>query len=182
MKISPDDYEEILDHLINELDEGSEFIIYSTEHPVSKDDLVSFSNARDMIEYLKGNTTGQDAHEYLPMRTVCWAMSEALENKSLILESSGLIDIEAMVNAYHKRLEEDFANRPPINVGDSSGLSNVSGDGNSINKDQSKDDEDLYAPLKRAIGKDKGSEGNQVAKDESLLTKYRKGQGNGMGL
>lgn len=50
-------------------------------------------------------STDLDKYQYLSVRSVYRTMSQALNDKSLLIESQGLIDIGVMVSEYYRRLE-----------------------------------------------------------------------------
>jgi hypothetical protein len=107
MKIHPNDFEDILlDIKKQRWDHRNEFVTFLDNTAIGREDLVGFPSAYEAQEFCYENSTDYDQYSYLSTRSVYRAMSEALQNKSLMVESNGLIDIGAMVSAYYIRLEQ----------------------------------------------------------------------------
>lgn len=110
MDIYLNEYKQILDHLVKERWEGMEYVTFLTgSGPVSKEGLFTFIDHYEAQEYCSDNSTDLDAYAYLPIRSVYRCMSEALEDKSLLVEKDGVVDISAMVDLHYERLSEKAA-------------------------------------------------------------------------
>lgn len=105
MTITHDDFDSLLRYMINERNEGNEYVAYpATNSIISKEDLSCFNSSYDAAEFCYENSTDLDRFHYMAIRSVYRAMAEARQDSNLIVEKNGLIDIETMVNTRYNRL------------------------------------------------------------------------------
>ncbi|HRN55635.1 MAG TPA: hypothetical protein PLL71_04255 [Agriterribacter sp.] len=107
MKISPDDFDDILRCLIQERNNGNEYVAFWGDGRITRDELACFSTQYDAAEFCYENSTDLDSYYYMSVRSAYRTMSEAQRDKSLMVESNGLIDIAAMVIARYERLSPE---------------------------------------------------------------------------
>ncbi len=117
MKINLADYQAVFDHVKQKRWEGNEYVAFLDDNSrLSREELSFFTNSYDVQEFCYEMSTDLDHYDYLSVRSVYRTMEEALRDKSLLIESRGLLDIGAMVSKYHRRLEvADLANNQIIN-------------------------------------------------------------------
>jgi len=108
MKIYAHDFEETLRFLAKQRNDGNEFIAFLEDDiAIYSETFVCMPTEYDVREYCYENSTDHDRYDFLATRSAYRAMSEALQNQSYMIEKNGLVDIAAMVGAYHRRLEEE---------------------------------------------------------------------------
>lgn len=106
MKIRVSDYKEILDYLVEQRWAGNEIVAFLDDSAaVNKDELAFFDTAYDAKEYCYEMSTDIDFYSSLGIRSAYRVMSEALQDDSLLIKNSGLIDVGAMVQAKYQRIE-----------------------------------------------------------------------------
>lgn len=115
MKISPDDFDDILRYLRQERNSGNEYVAFPENERVTRDDLACFSTQYEAAEFCYENTTDLDSYYFMSVRSAYRAMSEAVSDSSLLVEQNGLRDIAAMVIARYERLSPDLAASAPEN-------------------------------------------------------------------
>lgn len=107
MKILQSDYRQIMDFLVKERWEGNEFAAFLRDsYATGKEDIFCFETPYQAKEFCYEMSTDRDTYDYLGIRSAYRAMSEALEDKSLLIKTDGLVDISAMVAARLQRLDE----------------------------------------------------------------------------
>lgn len=106
MKIAKTDYHQILDYMVDLRWQGNEYVACPFWNgPVTKEEIFEFHNADTAREFCDEYSSDTDRYGYLPTRSIYRCMSEALHDKSLMVEESGLVDILSMINKYHNKLE-----------------------------------------------------------------------------
>lgn len=107
MKISSTDYTDVLHEMISQRWAGNEFVAYPDDSVgLQKDELFCFAAAYEAMEFCYEMSTDVDRYEHLSLRSVCRAMSEGLQNKELLVEKNGLVDVGQIVMLHYQRLEE----------------------------------------------------------------------------
>lgn len=105
MDIYLNQYKEVLDYLVSQRWEGMEYVTFQIgSGPVPKESLCTFMNHYEAQEYCFENSIDHDLYACLPIRSVYRCMSEALDDKSLLIEKDGVVDISAMVNLHYERM------------------------------------------------------------------------------
>ncbi|MEN5232518.1 hypothetical protein [Sphingobacterium faecium] len=111
MKIYQNDYQEILDYLVDQRWQGMEFVAFNTGNgPVHKEGLLTCWDRSEARELCAKYSTDEDKYDWLAVRSVYRCMSEALYDKCLLIEKNGVVDIAAMVSLYYDRLDKKNAN------------------------------------------------------------------------
>jgi hypothetical protein len=107
MKIREGDYKKILDHLVNQRWEGNEFVAFPDDSAaVRKHDLFCFATPEKAKEFSFEMSTDNNRYQYLAIRSLYRAMSGALQDTSLRIETAGLVNISAMVTAKEERMTD----------------------------------------------------------------------------
>ena len=87
--------------------QGMEFVACLKRNgPVQKDSLFMFSDQSEAKEFCDEYSTDSERYDWLAVRSVYRCMSESLQDKSLLIEKNGVVDIAAMVNLYYDRLDK----------------------------------------------------------------------------
>ncbi|MES2329789.1 MAG: hypothetical protein V4539_09320 [Bacteroidota bacterium] len=106
MKISSTDYTDVLHEMINQRWAGNEFVAFPDDSvALQKEELFCFATAYEAMEFCYEMSTDVDRYEYLSLRSVCHSMSEGLQDKELLVEKNGLVDVGQMVTLHYQRLE-----------------------------------------------------------------------------
>ena len=70
MKVSTEDYVEILSYLVSKRWEGEEFVAYCNDNmPVDKEQLYFFSNSEEAMEFCHDMATDVDKYDYMAIRS-----------------------------------------------------------------------------------------------------------------
>lgn len=105
MQIRKEDYNNILEYLASKRWAGEEFVAFLNDSlPVRKDELLTFSDHYDMQEFCYEMSTDVDTYSYLAIRSAYRAMAEALNDKTLLIEKDGIVDIGMMTSRRYERL------------------------------------------------------------------------------
>lgn len=111
MRIRIEDYKDILEYLTNKRWDGEEFVAFLNDSPpVRKEELFTFSDHYDVQEFCHEMSTDIDTYGYLAIRSAYRAMAEALNDKTLLVETDGIVDIGMMTFRRHERLELEQLN------------------------------------------------------------------------
>lgn len=125
MKIRKDDYQDILEYLTKKRWEGEEFVAFLEDaFPVSKEELFTFFTEYDVREFCYEMSTDTDFYNFMSIISACRAMKEAAENKELLIERNGAVDISLMVAARYERLEKEQFNNNHFNNNQNSEVMN----------------------------------------------------------
>src|SRR5690625_3688032 len=97
----------MLDYFLKKRYEGEEFIAFNSDpFPVERNELFTFSTQEEAAQFCRDNVSDMESYNYLAVRSVYRTMSEAMSNKTLMVEKgSGDIDISSMVEARYQRLK-----------------------------------------------------------------------------
>lgn len=107
MKISKDDFEPILKHLVEKRWEGEEYVAFCDSNlPVDKQEIYTFSTSEAAAEFCYEMTTDIDMFNYIAIRSAYRVMTEALKDSDLLVQKNNVVDIGEMVAQYYRRLEE----------------------------------------------------------------------------
>ena len=108
MKISKDDYQDILEWLTYKRWEGDEFVAFLNDaSPVRREELFTWATEFEAREFCYEMSTDIDTYSYLAIRSAYRTMSEALKDDTLMIERDGIIDISLMVAARYERLGKE---------------------------------------------------------------------------
>ncbi len=111
MQIRKEDYNDMLEYLVNKRWEGEEFIAFLNDSlPVRKEELFTFSDHYNVQEFCYEMSTDVDRYEYLAIRCAYRAMTEALTDKTLLIEKDGIVDIGMMTSKRYERLVSEQLN------------------------------------------------------------------------
>ena len=117
MLIRKEDYEQVLDYLVKQREEGHEFIAFDNGAVVDSNELITFSNQVDAQVFCYEMTTDLDTFHYLSIRSAGGAMEEGLTDNSLMVEKDGLVDVGIMCIQRYQRLQakqlNDHHSKPP---------------------------------------------------------------------
>lgn len=106
MKIRKENYEDILEYLITQRQDGNEFVAFlDSPVPLAKEELFTFFNQYDVQEFCYEQTTDVDTYSYLAIRSAHRAMAEAIKDNALLIEKDGIVDIGMMVFVRYQQLE-----------------------------------------------------------------------------
>lgn len=112
MKIHESNYKEILDYLVKQRWDGNEFVAFLYDSPIiSKEELSCFPDNYEAKEFCYEMSTDLDRYECMGIRSVYRTMSDALQDRSLWMETDGFVDIAAMVYARQLKMEDAVNNK-----------------------------------------------------------------------
>lgn len=108
MLIDEKDYEDILRYLQDQRRDGYEYAAYyDGGTPIWKYQLECFGTEMDAIFYCYEATTDVDDFNFISIRSAYRAMSEGKQGLIPIMKQNGLVDVAAMIEAYHQRLKNE---------------------------------------------------------------------------
>ena len=112
MKVSTEDYVEILSYLVSKRWEGEEFVAYCNDNmPVDKEQLYFFSNSEEAMEFCHDMATDVDKYDYMAIRSAYRVMEEAKGSPDKLIQTDGVVDVGAMLSRYlTERLSEETIN------------------------------------------------------------------------
>jgi hypothetical protein len=112
MNIYSKDYGDTLTYLLKQRwGNGDEFVAFLMDAVVApQHELYCFGSLYDVQEFCYESSTDLDIYDYLSIRSVCRTMSEALQDKTFLIEKDGITDIGAMVSEHFRRLETQQSN------------------------------------------------------------------------
>lgn len=112
MKIYLHEYKKVLDHLVSDHQEGYEYFSFLIGgEPVQANSIGTYWDHYEAQEYCSYNFNENDffIHACMPILPVSRCMLAALDDKSLLIEKDGIVDISAMVDLHYERLCEKAA-------------------------------------------------------------------------
>ncbi|MBN9293609.1 MAG: hypothetical protein J0G96_06485 [Flavobacteriia bacterium] len=104
MLVRKTEYKELLDYLKRQRSDGYEFVAFPCDYPATKYELEYFSTYEEAHMYC---FKAVDTCDLLAIRSAYRVMSEGLRDPELLVERYGYIDIAAMIENYHKRLDAE---------------------------------------------------------------------------
>lgn len=106
MKISPDSVDDMYQFLLEQRQDGNEFVVFLRDDIVrGREDVTCLPSAYDAMEFCYENSTDVDRYDYLSVRSAYRVLGDATAKGDRSVGNEPL-DIEMMVAAYHIRLEQ----------------------------------------------------------------------------